>query len=270
MQAINNQTLVRLAKTFLILLVIYFLDAWLLGSFAVMLGSIDQGMYYYGNPLSAAIEIPQSNAVSRWVIINVITTFLLGSALLILMIRVPELADKITRKKIRYSEDETSGSAKWMPPEKITETLNTEHGKGFLIGTYEGTPIRLHNKGRLNRNVIVFGGPGSGKTWSEILPNCLQAVTNQESTVIVDPKSEIARETLRFFQENNYNVKVFNLVDMEHSDRWNPLDEVTNDTEAQLFTEVVIANTSVPGITKMGGDPFWDRAEQNCASVMAI
>ena len=65
-----------------------------------------------------------------------------------------------------------------------------------------------------------------------------------------------------------YTVKIFNLVNMTRSDRWNPISEITSDVEAQTFAEVVIANTQIPG-TK-SGDPFWDRAEQNLLKALVL
>lgn len=260
----------RQVKVLLILAGIYILDAWLLGSFAVLLKNIPLGMELYGNPIKAAIEVPRAGVMPAWVILNIIVGFFFSIILLFVYIRVPELAEKFSSKKARFIDDPTCGTARWMEPNEITKTLELGHGPGILMGAYEGTPVRLHKKGRLNRNMTVFGAPGTGKTWSVILPNCQQAVINQESAVMTDPKSEIARETIRFFQKHKYNVKVFNLVDMLHSDRWNPLSEVTNDIEAQMFTEIVIANTAVPGIKKMGGDPFWDRAEQNLLKALTL
>jgi type IV secretion system protein VirD4 len=260
----------RKVKSILILTGIYILDAWLIGSFAVLLKNIPLGMELYGNPLKAAITVPRAGVMPAWVILNIVVGFLLGITALFIYIRVPELAEKVSPKKARFIDDPTCGTARWMEPEEIPKTLELGHGPGILLGAYEGTPVRLHNKGRLNRNITVFGAPGTGKTWSVILPNCMQAVVNHESVVVTDPKSEIARLTIRFFQKHGYNVRVFNLIDMLHSDRWNPLSEVTNDIEAQMFTEIVIANTAVPGIKKMGGDPFWDRAEQNLLKALTL
>ena len=260
----------RHVKTITILAGVYILNAWLLGSFAVLLKNIPLGMELYGNPIRAAIEVPQAGVMPAWVILNMIVGFFLGIMALFIYIRVPELAEKVSSKKARFLDDPTCGTARWMEPETITQTLDFGQGPGILMGAYEGNPVRLHKKGRLNRNTTVFGAPGTGKTWSVILPNCLQAVINEESVIITDPKFEIGRKMISFYQRRGYNVKIFNLINMLGSDRWNPLSEVTNDIEAQMFTEIVIANTAVPGIKKMGGDPFWDRAEQNLLKALTL
>ena len=81
-------------------------------------------------------------------------------------------------------------------------------------------------------------------------------------------KGELYTKSHQFFIDNGYTVKVFNLVDMLRSDRWNPLSVVKTDIDAQLFSEVVIANTGVPG--RRGGDPFWDRAEMNLLKALTL
>ncbi|MCL6557279.1 MAG: type IV secretory system conjugative DNA transfer family protein [Firmicutes bacterium] len=260
----------RKTKTFLFVVLLYILDAWLLGSPAVILHDYKNGLVCFKNPLLAAVKVPFAGVFSVWLIFNIIALMLIGAVIFFVYVRFPEVVDRLRPRKLTFTDDPTGGTSKWMPPEDIPKTFELGHGPGILLGAYEGTPIRLYNKSNLNRNVMAFGGPGSGKTYSEIIPNCLQAVVNQESVIIIDPKSEIARATLAFFQNRGYNVKVFNLVDMLHSDRWNPLDEVVSDLDAQVFTQTVIANTAVPGIKKMGGDPFWDRSEQNLLKALTM
>ncbi|SHE96125.1 type IV secretion system protein VirD4 [Desulfofundulus australicus DSM 11792] len=260
----------RKAKAVFFLILLYILDAWLLGSPAVWLYDTHKGLACFKNPLYAAVAVPVSGHYGLWFIFNVVALILVGIIVFRLYIQYPELVEKIVPRKLSFINDPTCGTSRWMKPEEIPRTFDLGHGPGILLGSYGGQPVRYNGKGRLNRNVIIFGAPGCGKTFSEIIPNCLQAAVNEESIVVTDPKGEITRETLTFFQNRGYSVKVFNLVDMAHSDRWNPLDEVVTDIDAQMFTEVVIANTAVPGIKKMGGDPFWDRAEQNLLKALVL
>ncbi|MCL6477040.1 MAG: type IV secretory system conjugative DNA transfer family protein [Peptococcaceae bacterium] len=260
----------KAAKMSLVLVLAYILDAWMLGSLAVMLHDFNRGLALYNNPLLAAIKVPFSGVSSTWLFLNILAAMFLGALFFFVYVRFPEVIERFRPKKLNFIDDPSGGTSKWMPPEDIPKTFELGHGPGILLGSYECTPLRLYQKGRLNHNVMIFGAPSCGKTVSEIIPNCLQAIINEESVVITDPKGEIARETLVLYQNEGYNVKVFNLVNMLHSDRWNPLDEVANDLDAQLFTQVVIANTAVPGIKKMGGDPFWDRAEQNLLKALTM
>lgn len=77
---------------------------------------------------------------------------------------------------------------------------------------------------------------------------------------MTDPKAEIYRITSSYFKSIGYTVKVLNLKDMRHSDRWNPLSENENITDAQTSADVIISNTQRHDKV---GDEFWPRAEEN-------
>jgi type IV secretion system protein VirD4 len=129
-------------------------------------------------------------------------------------------------------------------------------------------PIVLPPEARGNRNVAVLGPPGSGKSRAYVRNNLFQAVKSGWSVIVTDPKGELTRDFRQFFEDQGYKVRVFNLVSMINSDRWNPLSEVTTDIDAQMFCEVVISNTNAPG--RKSGDPFWDRAETNLLKALAL
>lgn len=82
----------------------------------------------------------------------------------------------------------------------------------------------------------------------------------KKSIVVTDPKSEIYRKTSSYFRSIGYTVKVLNLKDMRHSDRWNPLGENELITDVQTSSDVIISNTQRHD---KGGDEFWPRAEEN-------
>ena len=85
----------------------------------------------------------------------------------------------------------------------------------------------------------MFGGSGSGKSASYVIPNALQLLG---SYVFTDPKGELYDKTAGFFNSQGYEVKVLNLVSPEHSDGYNPLHHITSDVDVD-----VIANTIVKG-----------------------
>lgn len=96
-------------------------------------------------------------------------------------------------------------------------------------------------------------GSGAGKSACYIKPNILQCLG---SYVITDPKGELYRETSGFLKANGYEVRAFNLVNPEYSDRYNPLAHIIDHTSVDI-----IAHTIVMGAKKEGGasnDPFWD------------
>lgn len=131
------------------------------------------------------------------------------------------------------------------------EILNKS--EGFILSTkhYLGTDER---KVRVNKNVLVYGGSGTGKTTCFVKPNILQKLG---SYVITDPKGELYRDTSNYLKEAGYEVKVLNLVDTKYSNRYNPLAHIQDDTDVDI-----IAHTIVEGggkeTNQKSNDPFWD------------
>lgn len=107
-----------------------------------------------------------------------------------------------------------------------------------------------------NRNAIVIGGAGAGKSRFFVKPNILQANSNY---VITDPAGELLASTGTFLQEQGYEITVFNLVEMQKSHRYNPFQYIRNDPGVLSMINCLIKNTNPPGATK--GDPFWEKSE---------
>ena len=78
--------------------------------------------------------------------------------------------------------------------------------------------------------------------------------------IITDPKGELYKKTSRMLKDKGYIVKVFNLCNMAHSDRWNPLAEIESIDDAQNAADIIISNTQKHN---KGTDEFWPRAEEN-------
>ncbi len=108
---------------------------------------------------------------------------------------------------------------------------------------------------RRNNNVLVVGGSGSGKTRFMIKPNIMQANC---SFVITDPKGEILETQGEMLKKNGYKIKVFNLVDMEHSNSYNPFKYIRDDNGVMMLINCLIKNTNNG---QKGGDPFWEKSE---------
>lgn len=111
-------------------------------------------------------------------------------------------------------------------------------------------------KTRRNNNVIVFGGSGTGKSRFYVKPNLLQANC---SYVITDPSGELLETMGQFLIDQGYELKVFNLSQMEHSNCYNPFHYVRNQEGVLTMINALIANTTAKGSSK--GDPFWEKAE---------
>ena len=131
--------------------------------------------------------------------------------------------------------------------------------QGLILGKKGGKIITLPLDSYFNKNITVVGSSGSMKTISFVLTNILQLIYLEKSIILTDPKGEIYRKTSHILKEKGYIIKILNLCDMTHSDRFNPLalNETINDV--QVSSEVIITNTQ----KKAKGDDFWPRAEEN-------
>ncbi|NPV73351.1 MAG: type IV secretory system conjugative DNA transfer family protein [Pelotomaculum sp.] len=166
--------------------------------------------------------------------------------------------------------DATHGSARWAEKKDIGKVCEFGFGPGIVLGKYERMPVRIPQelKGRHNKNVLVIGSPGCGKSYSYVMPNIFTAVRGGESIIVTDPKGELCGIMAPYLKSAGYNVKVLNLVRMWESNCKNFLDEIRTPLDADVFAQVVIATTE--GGPKKGGDGFWDRAEQNLLKALAL
>ena len=110
-------------------------------------------------------------------------------------------------------------------------------------------------KHRRNVNVLVVGGSGAGKTFSYCKPNVLQANT---SYVILDPKGEILRDTGYLLEDEEYEIKVLDLINMNKSHCYNPFVYLKTDNDVQKLVTNLFKSTTPKG--SQSQDPFWDTA----------
>lgn len=107
-----------------------------------------------------------------------------------------------------------------------------------------------------NNNVVVFGGSGTGKSRFVVKPNILQANC---SYVITDPSGELLASEGEFLKSQGYEIRVFNLSQMEHSSCYNPFHYVRNQEGILTMINALIQNTTAKGSSS--SDPFWEKAE---------
>ena len=169
------------------------------------------------------------------------------------------LADKPEKKK-----GEKSKSARhhiWQQ-EKIHK-LPFETDNNILL-TQEVRMSLNTRQHRENLNVLVIGGSGSGKSRFYVKPNLMQLNT---SYVVTDPKGELLRSCGRLMKKAGYEIRVFNLIDMAHSNNYNPFNYVynrdkdgniidVNKTYVMKMVNCLMKNTKQEGSS--GGDQFWD------------
>lgn len=161
------------------------------------------------------------------------------------------------------------GTASWMTKKEIKKNLEVstiEDAEGVILGELDGKAVCMPKNTKLNRHIAVFGASGTMKSRAVIRNALFQALKQNESVVITDPKGELYGDTAELYKQNGYEVKVFNLVNPEHSDSWNCMSDLGGDTlMAQVLTNVIIGNTS-----SGKGDHFWDNGEANLLKALVL
>jgi type IV secretion system protein VirD4 len=168
----------------------------------------------------------------------------------------------------------TYGTARWMnetEAKKVYEVGPVENVTGTILGqfTQDGEEvIALPFEPTGNRNLILIGPPGSGKSFGYVRTAVFQSIVRGESVVVTDPKGEIHNDMRKLLESRGYKVKVFNLINLDLSNAWDCVQEIydpiTGDIDDQrviTFCKTVIANTG--GGANSKGDPFWESSEEN-------
>ena len=174
------------------------------------------------------------------------------------------------------AKKDTHGPARWAERTDLARVCDFGHGPGIVLGALAGGSVVSRDVVRIppklkvwmNKHVLVVGTPGSGKSRAYVRPNILSAVAEGISVLITDPKGEIFADMAAWLRSKGYVVRVLNLVEMRLSDNWNPLDEIRQVLDADVFAEVVISSTETG--SQKGGDGFWNRAEQNLLKALAL
>ena len=165
-------------------------------------------------------------------------------------------------RNFRRAKEGTYGTAAWMTDKemhKVLEVTTPEAAQGTILGERGGKVICLPEETKLNKHIFVCGASGTMKSRAIVRNLLFQAVKRGESVILTDPKSELFDDTVELFRENEYLVKVFNLINPEHSDSWNCMSRLNGDTlTTQILTDVIISNTVKGKI-----DHFWDNGEAN-------
>lgn len=173
-------------------------------------------------------------------------------------------------RNLTVSNSGSYGTASFMSPKEASacfEVTNAKRTSQDILGMLpDGQVLTLPKDTRLNANLAVCGSSGTGKSRAISRNLVLQAVKRGESVILTDPKSELYESMGEYLRENGYIVKVFNLVEMDHSDSWNCLGEVgSSELMAQTFADIVLQNTS--GDSK---DAFWYNAELNLLKALVL
>lgn len=168
----------------------------------------------------------------------------------------------------------TYGTARWMnetEAKKVYEVGPVENVTGTILGQFtqdDEEVIALPFEPTGNRNLILIGPPGSGKSFGYVRTAVFQSIVRGESVVVTDPKGEIHNDMRKLLESRGYKVKVFNLINLDLSNAWDCVQEIydpitgnIDDQRVITFCKTVIANTG--GGANSKGDPFWESSEEN-------
>ena len=160
-------------------------------------------------------------------------------------------------KKYRHGME--YGSARWGTPKDIEPFMAPKFEDNIILTKTER--LMMSNrppdpKNARNKNVLVVGGSGSGKTRFWLKPNLLQC---HSSYVVTDPKGSIVVECGNALLQKGYKLKIFNTINFSKSMRYNPMAYIHSEKDILKLVTALMTNTKGEG---QGGDPFWDKAER--------
>ena len=160
-------------------------------------------------------------------------------------------------KKYRHGME--YGSARWGTQKDIepfedpvfANNVILTRTERLMMGNRPKNPANARNK-----NVLVVGGSGSGKTRFWLKPNLLQC---HSSYVVTDPKGSIVIECGNALLQKGYKLKIFNTINFSKSMKYNPMTYIHSEKDILKLVTALMTNTKGEG---QGGDPFWDKAER--------
>lgn len=253
----------RSIKKELIVLGIFYLilDIWIVG--AIFVGSIESTssnilvrFFNFMPQFLDTVKNPLAILKGLFTSGTQISIFFSWSFGLLVITIIAYIMFKITREKNGEYDGIEVGSSDWAQNgEEFNKTANGKEilnrKSGFILSKkhYLGTDLK---KVLINKNVLVVGGSGAGKSACYVKPNILQLLG---SYVITDPKGELYRETSGFLKAHGYKVRALNLVNPNFSDRYNPLAHIIDDKSVDEIASTIITGGKGESTSQ---DPFWD------------
>ena len=184
--------------------------------------------------------------------VNDLCVGIIGAAAVFAIVLYKKKNRKKWRKDIEY------GSARWGSRKDIEPFLDPKHDNNIILTATESLTLNgrpKNPKNARNKNVLIVGGSGSGKTRFWLKPNLMQL---HSSYCVTDPKGTILIECGKLLQRNGYEIKVLNTIDFSKSMHYNPFDYIRSEKDILKFTTALIANTKGEG---KSGEDFWVKAE---------
>ncbi len=163
----------------------------------------------------------------------------------------------------KYRRNAEYGSARWGNSQDIAPYIAPKFEDNIILTQTERLTMNSRPKDpktARNKNVLVIGGSGSGKTRFFLKPNLMQCTSNSYPTsfVVTDPKGDIVIDTGKLLQRNGYRIKILNTINFKKSMHYNPFAYLHSEKDILKLVTTLIANTKGEG---KGGDDFWQKAE---------
>ena len=167
------------------------------------------------------------------------------------------------RKKFRQGEE--YGSARWGKPDDIKPYMDPEFSNNVILTQTEFLTMNSRPKQpkyARNKNILVIGGSGSGKTRFFVKPSLMQCTSKDFPTsyIVTDPKGTLILETGKMLQRYKYRIKVLNTINFKKSMKYNPFAYLRSEKDILKLVNTIIANTKGDG--EKSGEDFWVKAEK--------
>ena len=163
----------------------------------------------------------------------------------------------------KFRKDVEYGSARWGTPDDIKPYIDPVFENNVILTATER--LTMNNRPKdpktaRNKNVLVIGGSGSGKTRFFLKPNLMQCTSEKYpcSFVVTDPKGSVVVECGKLLQREGYRIKILNTINFKKSHHYNPFQYIHSEKDILKLVTTLIANTKGDG---KSSDPFWEKAE---------
>ncbi|MBU5669975.1 type IV secretory system conjugative DNA transfer family protein [Peptoniphilus sp. MSJ-1] len=203
--------------------------------------------------LVAFSQIDTLNYIPSLKIKNMIPSLILSVVIKLILIQKKKNAKK-------FREGREYGSARWGNEKDIEPYIDKKFENNVLLTQTERLTMNNRPKNpkyARNKNVLVIGGSGSGKTRFFVKPNLMQM---HSSYVVTDPKGTLVLECGKMLERNGYEIKILNTINFKKSMRYNPFAYLKSEKDILKLVQTIIANTKGEG--EKSTEDFWVKAEK--------
>ncbi|MDO5714480.1 MAG: type IV secretory system conjugative DNA transfer family protein [Tissierellia bacterium] len=198
-------------------------------------------------------QIDDLNYIPSFKIKNLIPGLILSLGIKLILIQKKKKAKK-------FREGREYGSARWGNEKDIEPYIDKKFENNVLLTQTESLTMNSRPKNpkyARNKNVLVVGGSGSGKTRFFVKPNLMQM---HSSYVVTDPKGTLVLECGKMLEKNGYEIKILNTINFKKSMRYNPFAYLKSEKDILKLVQTIIANTKGEG--EKSTEDFWVKAEK--------